>query len=83
MRALVKDLVDKRGNELMQRVPSSFKYNEICFDRQTQPMGINFPPKSIYVLHKGEKLFLNHVNLHLDYRHEKKAIKNKSGFKLN
>jgi len=83
IRGLIKELVDKRGDELLRHIPTSFIYNQVPFNEQTQPIPLNFKPKTIYVIHKGEKLFLNHVNLHLDYRHEKRLIKDKSGFKLN
>ncbi len=82
VRALVKELVDKRGNELLARIPSSFKYGELSYDRQTQIMGINFEPESIYIVYGDRKLFIKHVNLHLDYRYEKRKIIKKEDFKL-
>ena len=83
MRALVRELVDKRGTELLARIPSTFQCGDLSFDRETQAMAINFEPQTIYIIHEDQQLFIKHVNLHLDYRYEKRKIINKEDFTLS
>lgn len=83
IRAFVKDLVNRKDVDLFKHIPTNFVYDQIPFEQQTQVFGLNLKPHSIYIVHKGEKLNLNHVNLHLDYKHEKRLITDKSGFILS
>jgi hypothetical protein len=80
IRTFVKELVNNDDGKLLGHIPSSFKYDEIPFEQQTKAVGLNFPPRSIYVVHKGQALFIDHVNIHLDYKHEKQLIQDKTDF---
>lgn len=81
--SFVKELVSREDSQLIRHFPNSFPYNEIPFEQQRKAVGLTLPRRSIYVISYGEKLFLNNMNLHLDYRHEKGIIKEKSGFMLS